>query len=193
MNRMISLAVALALLALSCGEEEGLTPLEPDRLEPASPVNVLKIVELAFNNRDIGLFKATLSPNFVFYFDPRDVGGTIPESISHTEFCGVVNNMLEQAYSLSFTIYVETVGSPSGSATKYRAEDVKLNFVLMVDEHNGFAVNQGYFNFEFERYEGAGGKEFWYLTGWWDRTSTYFDERPGVAPASFGRVLALYF
>ena len=35
MNRMISLAAALALLALCC-EEEGLTPREPDRLE--SPV-----------------------------------------------------------------------------------------------------------------------------------------------------------
>jgi hypothetical protein len=187
---MLSLAAALALLGLACFNEEEPPPPKP---EPTSPAVVLTDVAISFNQRNAELLELVLSTDFVFYFDPRDVGPTIPESISHTEFCGAVNNMLEHAYSLSFTIYVDTVGSPSGSATKYRAEYVKLNFVLMVDERNGFAINQGYFNFEFERYEAASGKKYWRLTGWWDRTSTYFDERPGVAPASFGRALALYF
>ena len=63
----------------------------------------------------------------------------------------------------------------------------------MVDELNGFIADKGYCNFEFQRYEGAGGKKYWRLTGWWDRTSQGYDEHPGVAPTSLGRVLALYY
>ena len=200
MNKMVTLAAAVALLALSCGDEEGVTPREPDRLAPTSPANVLENVELAFNNRDVDLLKAMLSTTFVFYFDPDDVGQNppgseyeIPESISYTEFCTAAENMLKKAYSLSFTIYAEKVGSPPAGANKYRAEGVELYFLLMVDELNGFLVDQGYFNFEFERYEAAGGKSFWRLVKWWDFTAYPYGDRAAPAPASFGRALALYF
>ncbi len=186
---MIAFAAG-GLLAAGCFED--VPPPRVDRVEPTTPARVLTNVAASFNHRDVNLLKAMLSENFVFYFDPRDVGHTIPESISYAEFCNTVNNMFEHAYSLSLTIYVDTVGPPSGSATEFRAEYVKLNFTLMVDERNGFAVNHGYFNFKFERYD-AGAKKYWRLTGWWDHTGTYFDERASDAPASFGRILALYF
>ena len=60
----------------------------------------------------------------------------------------------------------------------------------MIDELNGFIANQGYCNFEFEKYVGAEGREYWRLTGWWDNTHTYFDA--AAEPASLGKVLALY-
>ncbi len=101
--------------------------------------------------------------------------------------------MLEKAYSLSFTIYAEKVGSPPAGANKYRAEGVKLKFLLMVDELNGYHVDQGYFNFEFERYEAAGGKSFWRLVKWWDFTAYPYGDRATPVPASFGKALALYF
>jgi hypothetical protein len=200
MKKMVTLGAALALLALSCGDEEGVTPQEPDRLAPTSPANVLENVELAFNNRDVDLLKAMLSTNFIFYFDPDDVGQRapgsqyeIPESWSYTEFCTAAESMLEKAYSLSFTIYVEKVGSPPAGANKYRAEGVKLRFLLMVDELNGYLADQGYFNFEFERYEAAGGKSFWRLVKWWDFTAYPYGDQATPAPASFGKALALYF
>jgi hypothetical protein len=178
MKKMITLAAAAALLALSCGEEEGVTPQEPDRYKPTSPA----------------------SKNFVFYFDPDDVGQSppgsqyeIPESWSYTEFCTAADNMLQKAYSLSFTIDAEKVGSPPAGANKYRAEGVKLKFLVMVDELNGYLVDQGYFNFEFERYEAASGKSFWRLVKWWDFTAYPYGDRAAPAPASFGRALALYF
>jgi len=80
MKKMVILAAAVALLALSCGEEEGVAPQEPDRFAPTSPANVLKNVGLAFTNRDVDLLKAMLSTNFVFYFDPDDVGQRVPGS-----------------------------------------------------------------------------------------------------------------
>jgi len=122
-----------------------------------------------------------LSKNFVFYFDPDDVGQNppgsqyeIPESWSYTEFWMVVNNMFGE------------------NETKYRAENVSINLLVMVDELNGYLADQGYCNFAFESYTSETGKRCWRLTGWWDRTAVFADERLGVAPASVGKVLAVF-
>ena len=199
MKKMITVAAALALLALSCGEEEGVTPQKPERLEPTSPVFVLKNVELAFNQRDINLLKAMLGPNFVFYFDPHDVGQyppgkhyPIPESLSREEFLQAVSNMFRKAYSINLTISTGRVGTPGENETKYKAENVSLSLLVMIDSLNGYIADRGYCNFEFERYEAAG-KKYWRLTGWWDRTSEGYDEYPGIAPSSLGRILAMYY
>ncbi len=198
MNKVISAVAAIALLALSCGEEEGVTPQEPERLEPTSPVNVLKDVELAFNHRDINLLKAMLGPDFVFYFDPRDVGQNppgskyvIPESWSYTEFWMAAKNMFTTAYSISLAIPTTRVGTPGENETTYLADNLSISLIVMIDELNGAIANRGYCNFEFERYEAAG-KKYWRLTAWWDRTSEGYDEHPGVSPSSLGRILALF-
>jgi hypothetical protein len=198
-KKVLIFTVSTALLLLACGEEEGVTKPGPERLEPTTPVCVLKNVEIAFNQRDIGLLKAMLSPSFVFYFDPRDVGQSppgshyvIPESWSYTEFWQVLNKMFRQAHSISLSIPTGRVGTPGENETTYRADNISLSLLVMVDDLNGFIVNTGYCNFAFERYESAGGKKFWRLTAWWDRTSGGYDEYPGVAPMSLGMVLALY-
>jgi hypothetical protein len=199
MKKIMTGLVVIAVLTLACGEEEGVTPTEPERLEPTSPVNVLKNVEKSFNRGDINLLKAMLSENFVFYFDPRDVGQrppgseyVIPESWSYTEFWQVLNKMFRQAYSINLSISTSRVGEPGSHETTYKAENVKISLLVMVTELNGFIANGGYCNFEFERYESATGKKYWRLTGWWDRTSEFFDMYPGVEGASLGRLLALY-
>jgi hypothetical protein len=192
--------VIITVLALACGEEEGVTPTEPDHLVPTSPVNVLKNVEISFNQRDINLLKAMLSTNFVFYFDPRDVGQSppgsqyeIPESWSYAEFRQAINNMFDKAYSINLSIPTGRVGTPGENETTYKAENVTISLLVMIDELNGFIANAGYCNFEFERYTTKEGKKYWRLTGWWDRTSEFFDAYPGVAPSSLGRVLSLYY
>ncbi len=199
MKKAIIASVAVAVLTLACGEEEGVTPRVPDRVEATSPANVLKNVEISFNQRDVNLLKAVLSENFVFYFDPRDVGSSppgsqyhIPESWSYTEFWHALNNMFDKAYSINLSIPTGRVGTPGENETTYRADNISLSLLVMVDELNGFVAEAGYCNFEFERYESAGGKKYWRLTKWWDRTSQGYDEYPGTGPASIGKVLALY-
>ena len=199
MKKVIISVITVALLTLSCGEEEGVTPQKPERLEPTTPVNVLKNVELAFNQRDINLLKAMLGPDFVFYFDPRDVGQrppgskyVIPESWSRDEFLAAVKNMFTRAYSISLAISTTGVGTPAENETKYKAENVSLSLLVMIDSLNGYIADRGYCNFEFERYEAAG-KKYWRLTGWWDRMSEGMDENPGISPSSLGRILAMYY
>jgi len=201
MKRIITLGAAVALLAFACGEEEGVTPPPgPDRLEPTSPANVLKNVELAFNNRDVDLLKAMLSTTFVFYFDPDDVGQyapgsryEIPESWSYAEFYTAVNNLYTDAYSIKLTIPTGNVGTPGENETKYRAENVSINLLVMVDELNGYIADQGFCNFAFESYTSEAGKKCWRLTGWWDRTAVPADGRIGFMPTSVGKVLAVFY
>jgi len=197
-KKVLIFTIATAILLLACGEEEGVTPREPDRLEPTSPANVLKNVEISFNERATKILVSALSENFVFYFDPRDVGQSppgseyiIPESWSYTEFWMALNKMFTRAYSISLSIPTGRVGEPGESETTYKAENISISLLVMIDDLNGFIADGGYCNFEFERYEAAG-KKYWRLTGWWDRTSPGYDENRGVAPTSLGRVLALF-
>jgi hypothetical protein len=193
-----ALAAAAALLAVGCFED--VPPPPGDRVEPTTPAQVLTNVAASFNQRDIDLLKAMLSEDFVFYFDPQDVGQSppgkphiIPESISYTEFWKALNNMFTKAYSIDLKIPTSRVGTPGENETRYRAEYINISFLVMIDSLNGYIAQGGYCNFEFERYEGASGKKYWRLIDWWDRTSQGFDANPGVAPSSFGRILALYF
>jgi len=197
-KKVLIFTIATAMLLLACGEEEGVTPREIDRVEATSPAGVLGNVAISFNRRDINLLKAMLSEDFVFYFDPRDVGKNppgsmyiIPESWSYTEFWQVLNEMIRQAYSISLSIPTGRVGEPGESETTYKAEKIPISLLVMVDELNGFIADNGYCNFEFERYEAAG-KKYWRLTGWWDRTSPYYDENLGAMPQSLGRILAMF-
>ncbi len=200
MKKVIIASVAVAVLTLACGEEEGVTPRVPDRVEATTPANVLKNVAISFNQRDINLLKAMLSENFVFYFDPRDVGRNppgkpeykIPESWSRTEFLSAANNMFRKAYRISLSIPTGRVGTPGENETTHKADNVKISLLVMINERDGIIVERGYCNFEFERYEAASGKKFWRLTKWWDRTSEFFDESPGINPTSLGRILALF-
>jgi hypothetical protein len=174
MKRIITLAAALALLAFACGDEEGVTPQEPDRLSPTSPANVLENVELAFNNRDLNLFKDMLSENFVIYFDPDEVGRRpgakrpIPESWSYTEIVRRVNDLFET----------------------FRADNIKVTLIVKETELEGFTYER-YGNVEFEKYRADAGVNYWRITKWWDRARPGYGEyrtslrpSPGKAPVT---------
>jgi len=201
MKKIITLAAAVALLAFACGEEEGVTPPPgPDRLEPTSPAAVLWNVEISFNQHDVDPLKRVLGPDFVFYFDPDDVGQNppgseyeIPESWSYAEFYTAVNNLYTEAYSIKLTIPTGNVGTPGENETKFRADNISINLLVMLDELNGYIADQGFCNFAFESYTSEAGKKCWRLTGWWDRTSVPADERSAVHPQSVGKVLAVFY
>ena len=197
MKKILLLGIALTLLALACGEEEGYT--EPPIPEYTSPATVLTAVDISFNQRNVNYLKASLSPNFVFHFDPDDVGQSppgsryiIPESWSYTEFWQVCQNLFEKSYAIKFGIPTRGVGEPGPEETTYDAKNITIGLLVMIDELNGYLVDSGYCNFRFERYDAKSGRKFWHLTDWWDYTAAYGDSKPGAAPTSFGRILALY-
>jgi hypothetical protein len=101
--------------------------------------------------------------------------------------------MFDRAHRISLRISTEGIGEPAPGQTTYRAENVTISILVMIDELNGYIADQGYCNFAFERYEGAEGKKLWRLTKWWDNTAVYYDANPGISPTSLGRVLALYY
>jgi hypothetical protein len=192
------LIIAGCLLALSCVEEGGTGPSPEGPPEATSPANVLKCVEISFNRPDIKIITDVLSENFVFYFDPDDVGQhppgsqyVIPESWSCAEFKGVMTKMYRKAFSISLTIPTGKVGTPDPNETTYRVENIAVQLLVRIDELNGYIAN-GYCNFAFERYDGKEGEKLWRLTKWWDNTAVPGDAKPGVSPASLGRILALY-
>ncbi len=195
---IVSVCVAAAALWLSCGGEEGVTKPTPERPEPTTPARVLKNVEIAFNQRDIGLLKAMLSENFVFYFDPNDIGSRppggkyiIPESWGYTELWQAIYNLFQKAYAIDMAINTDNVGAPAPGANTYCAENISVSLTVMVDPSNGFIVD-GYCNFAFERYAAANGKNYWRLTKWWDHTCQGFDGPRTSEPTSLGRIFALY-
>ena len=85
-----------------------------------------------------------------------------------------------------------SVGEPDPNATIYKAENINIKLLVMVDEVNGYLADTGYCNFEFERYDGSEGEKFWRLTKWEDFTSVAGDSFPACEPTSLGRILALY-
>jgi hypothetical protein len=199
MKKGIFVIAAAALVLVACKEESGLGP-GPTYPQPTTPATCLTCVEVSFNQRDVNLLQAMLSEDFVFYFDPDDIGHhppgsqyVIPESWSYTEFWQAAQRMFDRAHRISLRISTEGIGEPAPGQTTYRAENVTISILVMIDELNGYIADQGYCNFAFERYEGAEGKKLWRLTKWWDNTAVYYDANPGISPTSLGRVLALYY
>jgi len=188
-----------ALAFTGCDETvvDGKTPPVP---EYTSPAKVLKAVQISFNQRSIDYLQKSLSPEFIFYFDPRDVGRNppggryvIPESWSYDDFTNGAHRMLETAYSISLFVPVAPLRAPGENETTYRADNVQISLLVMVDELNGFKIDKGFCDFALEKYATEQGEKRWRLTGWWDRTSELLDGHAGTAPGSLGKVLALYY
>jgi hypothetical protein len=193
------LCTAAALLALSCFFDEPTEPGPEGAPEATSPANVLKCVEVSFNQRDAKIISNVLSDGFVFYFDPDDVGQNppgsnyvIPETWSCDVFKVVLTKMYRKAFSISLTIPTGKVGTPDPNETTYKAENVTIQLLVMIDELNGYLANCGYCNFAFERYDGPKGEKLWRLTKWWDNTGVSYDANPALTPTSLGKVLSLY-
>jgi hypothetical protein len=196
-KKLIAFAALLVILALACGEE-GTTVDEREPLAAATPAAVLTNVTVAFNQGNLDILEAVVGPAFIFYFDESDVGQNppgggsyvIPGSWGRTEFLAALGNMFTRAYSIDLAIPTGGIGQPDPGAGTYRAENVSASLLVMVDELNGYIANQGYCDFEFEKYTNQAGQARWHLTGWWDNTNTYFDA--GSTPTSVGKIFALY-
>jgi hypothetical protein len=197
MKNAITLTVLVAAAFVACGGDEETTP-GPHPAAMTTPAAVLYNVEYSWNHRDFDLFKECLSPNFVFYFNPYDVGSIvdgyeIPVSWNYNDMTGAVGKMLELAYSISLAIPTENVGTPGPTDNIWRADNITPYFLLYPTADSGYIVNAGYCNFEFEKYRDKDGKDYWRLTKWWDFTGlSYTASAAGAAPTSLGKILAMY-
>ncbi len=197
MRKIMPAVVAATLLTATACEETYEPPPPPDRYEPTTPADVLRNVELAFDNRDVGLFKAMLSANFVFYFDPRKVGKLppggrtpLPESRSYSEIVRWVNDLFETAYFISLSIETGKLEPPYPEENTYRADNIKVTLVVKNDELNGY-IYEGYGSAEFEKYAAANGEDYWRITAWWDRGGRGSGGYPASTPPSLGAGLAI--
>jgi hypothetical protein len=163
-----------------------------------SPAYVLELVEESFNRRAVSVLDGVLSPDFVFYFDPLDVGHDvgggfiIPECWGWDEYMQACSNMLEQVYSIDFNVNTTDVGDPEEGATTFEANHVPMRILIMIDSVNGFLA-EGFFDFELV-YGDSAGYDDWKVTEW--RDDTAIERTTGLpsatAPASFGTILASF-
>jgi hypothetical protein len=175
---LVAATAAAALILMGClfSPPPEVPPQQP--VEMTTPANVLKNIAIAYNQRDINLYKKSLSPEFVFYFDPRDVGKTppgstyiIPESWPYTVDWDATNNMFQKAYSINLSIPTGNVHEPAPEENTYLVENIRISLLVMIDELNGYIAEGGYCNFEFQKYKNERGEDRWRLKYWWDRTS----------------------
>lgn len=142
--------------------------------EFGSPAGVVEMIEVAYTNGDIELYKECLSQNFTFYFDPNNVGDDvegyiIPDSWGYDEEVIAVGNMFDNAYSVNLSITTANMGEPEPTDSTYTAYNINIVLLVMVDSQNGFRAT-GPVDFEFESYLNDKNEKQWRVRNWWDRT-----------------------
>jgi hypothetical protein len=145
-----------------------------DPVVPDSPENVIYNLEIAYNKRDINLYKQCLSPQFTFYFNPIDVGNDvngyeIPTSWGYEEDWTATQNMFTFAYDISMWLPANDIGTPPDGASSYNVDNISVSLLVMVDADNGFIANLGTVEFTFETYD-SNGKTYWRVKDWRDFT-----------------------
>ena len=193
-SRKVIIILVFALVALvSCDEE--IVTYTPDL---SSPYGVLTELVYCFNNHQedgiINRMDAVLSPDFVFYFDPEDVGDyvgdyEIPVSWTKTEMMSAIRNMFNQAHSIALHIPIlyggeDAFGKPDEGDTTFIRTNVTVDLLVMIDESNGYQA-QGFCDFEFTK-DGSGN---WPITTWWDKTGGAL---LSPMPTPLGIILAMF-
>jgi hypothetical protein len=190
---IVILAVGILLAFAACDE----TVID-DYYEwpPPSPAAIVESIEVSFNTRDIDDLKGCLASDFIFYFDPEDVGGgadgyIIPESWRREEFLSAAETMFDVTYGVDISIDASEVDDPIINDKKYTAAGVPVRFLIMVDAVSGFFA-QGTFTFEFGgEYNAKHGNE-WFVIAWRDFTAPDSKRYRNVKNMSFGEILVRF-
>ncbi|MCP4231480.1 MAG: hypothetical protein GY771_15210 [bacterium] len=191
MKRILLISLTLTvLLGASCKETTG--PEDGVDRTPDTPEKCLYGVEYSFNHYNIGLYKAMLSPDFTFYFNPSDVGKdvdgyTIPSSWGYEEDWTATDNMFNNAYEITMELPEGDVGDPPEGATTYTASNIGISLLVMFDKDNGILADKGTCEYVFEKVV-EGDETYWVIKDW--RDFTY--KKKGAESASVGTIKAIY-
>lgn len=185
-NRGVLFASAVGLLAIvalvQCFSEPEVPPVlvwYPDFETPFQCLSNLQYTYEHFRDEPniIDKYKLVLDPQYVFYFDPEDVGTwvgdyQIPTSWTYEEDWVATNNMFNLAHSIALEIPIlglgeEYFGTPADDDTVFPKNNVTIDLLLMVDQINGFQAH-GFCDFEFIKNENGE----WHLSVWTDRTAS---------------------
>ncbi|UCE27362.1 MAG: hypothetical protein JSW52_01010 [Candidatus Coatesbacteria bacterium] len=142
-----------------------------------SPAGVIELIQDAYTERNIDLYKECLSPDFTFYFDQNDVGDdvegyVIPVSWNYDDEVEAVNNMFDEAHSIDITLTNENISDPEPDDTVFNVPSVQISLLVMVDATNGFLAT-GFVEFDFESYLDPKDQteKLWRVKNWRDYTA----------------------
>jgi len=192
MRPIIILTVIFVLTTLVACKDDTITP------NGNTPAYVLELVEESFNRQGISVLDGVLSTDFVFYFDPNDVGTNIGDfSIpvswdrdSHMEACG---NMFEHAYSIDFNIVTTGIEDPEEGTTTFVANNVWIDIIVMIDPGFGYGP-EGFCDFGFTN-DTSAGYDDWKVNAWYDKTAVAGSAglSSNTMSASLGVILAMFY
>jgi len=180
----LGIVAAAATLLVACSNEGGVEPVSE-----ITPEDCVANVEKAFGYGDVNLLKKTLSPDFLFHFNPNDVGAvvngyTIPRSWTYADFVLATGKMFK--FASAVRLAVNEIPAPT-TTPKFTAQRIPITILVMGDDRNGGRFEYSDCDLEFTRYATADGVA-WRLTGWWDNSL------PGYSPMlSIGRLFVYYY
>jgi hypothetical protein len=190
MNVIKPLAV-LPILTVLIACDDAITP------RGNMPAYTLELIEESFNRRSVSLLDGLLGGDFVFYFDPTDIGSTvgdyeIPASWDRDEFTATCETMFSEADLMEINFNTTDVGDPEEGADTYVLKDVPTTMLVMVTPAGGYYA-EGLCDFEFAN-DTSGGYDTWVASEWLDFTAStlvYAPNKP--AEKSIGYILAIYY
>ena len=192
MRLIAILAVLIAITTFIACKDDIITP------QGNTPTDVLELIEESFNRQGISVLDSVLSTDFVFYFNPADVGTPvdgyiIPDSWNRDDYMRACGNMFTEAYSVEFEVDTTGVENPEDGVTNYEAYNVTVYILVMIDATNGF-IADGVCDFEFIN-DTSGGYDDWKVSKWYDRTLQYGSAvlSGTLMEPSFGVILAMFY
>ncbi|MCX7022310.1 MAG: hypothetical protein NTW26_08595 [bacterium] len=180
MRKAIIPAVILVLFAgLGCdlfsippngnGDDQG------DWQEPLSPRAVIEDIQWCYNNADGPKYSILLDEdNFVFYFDPSDVGGDldIPSSWLYKQEIDATQNLFVAVGAANIDLSLDFSDSgntePGPYETTFDIYNVAYSLRVVETEKDIIYQADEQANFKLSKFADNIGLMRWWLTKWWD-------------------------
>jgi len=148
----------------------------PEWQLPLTPRAVIEDIEWCYNNADGPSYTTLLDEdNFVFYFDPGDVGGDldIPVSWTYDLEVDATQNLFYAvgAPNITLELTIDEDDEPGPYDIMFRLDDVAYELHVYVPEDDMNYIANAHANFELSKFEDDDGLMRWWLTKWWDKVT----------------------
>ena len=193
----VILLTALALFSFIACNERIINGNGNHVIDRSTPAGTVELIEDSLTERDIDELGKCLTADFAFHFDEDDIGKqvgeyTIPESWTLDDFLNPVSRMFDNAHSIDISINSSNIGDPDPDDTSYTADNVQIQFLVMVDSVNGYLA-KGFVTFGFRAVYKEKNEKEWLVAAWRDFTSPTGSGGRNVEEASFGEILVRFY